>query len=101
LALAPNGDVFATVLADNIYVKRNGADSFVSLNQLHLNWMAIAVSPVNGNVYASVFDGEGAGIYMQTGGTGDFVKLNSVGSIAGLTVAPNGNVYAAQVSGKI
>lgn len=101
LALALNGDVFATVLADNIYVKRNGADSFVSLNQPHLNWVAIAVSPVNGNVYASVFDGEGVGIYMQTGGTGDFVKLNSVGSIAGLTVAPNGNVYAAQVSGKI
>jgi uncharacterized Zn-binding protein involved in type VI secretion len=53
----------------------------------------------NGNVYASVSNGD---IYMQTGGSGDFVALGqSARDWHGMAAAPNGNVYANVYNGDI
>ena len=52
----------------------------------------------NGNVYASVFGGD---IYMQTGGTGNFVALGQTSrQWYGMTTL-NGNVYACVNGGDI
>jgi hypothetical protein len=58
----------------------------------------MAAAP-NGNVYACVTNGD---IYMQTGGTGNFVGLNqTTRPWYGMCAAPNGNVYASVHGGDI
>ena len=100
MAVAPNGNVYAVVLGGGVYMQTGGAGDFASLNQASRNWMSMAIAP-NGNVYASVFDGDGQGIYLQTGGIGDFTQINTIDRVSGITVAPNGDVYAARVYGQI
>lgn len=71
---------------------------FFALGQTVRAWCGIAAHQ-NGNVYAVVNAGN---IYMQTGGTGNFVSLaQTVRNWLGIAVHPNGNVYATDNLGDI
>ena len=96
MAVAPNGDVYASVYDGSIYKQTGGTGNFLTLNQTFRRWRSMAAAP-NGDVYASVDSGD---IYKQTGGTGDFVALGQTSQAwYGMTAAPNGDVYACVFSG--
>jgi hypothetical protein len=93
VTVAPNGDVYACVYNGDIYKQTGGTGSWVALNQTSRQWSTMGASP-NGDIYA----GAGYfGIFKQTGGTGNFVLISGTNGFAlwvGITVAPNGDVYA-------
>lgn len=74
------------------------SQGFTDLMQISRGWWGTTAS--NGNIYASV---KGGDIYMQTGGTGNFVALGQTARNYGMMAsAPNGNIYcAASPSGNI
>ncbi|QQS59861.1 hypothetical protein IPN35_03260 [Candidatus Peregrinibacteria bacterium] len=76
----------------------DASTNFVSLGQASREWHGMTTDS-NGNVYASVHNGD---IYKQTGGTGDFLPLGQTTRLwTGMTADSSGNVYAAVWGGDI
>ncbi|MFC1615456.1 beta strand repeat-containing protein, partial [Patescibacteria group bacterium] len=98
MAATSNGNIYAAVWGDDIYMQTSGAGDFNALSQTTRNWYGIAAAS-NGNVYAVVYGGD---IYMQTNGTGDFSALSQTSrNWTGIAAASNGNIYAVVDSGDI
>jgi len=71
LAVASNGDVYATVSTDDIYVQTGGSGNFVALGIAGtLDWTSITAH--GDDMYACVSNGD---IYKQTNSTGNFEPL--------------------------
>lgn len=87
IAFDAAGGMYHTVTSGDIYY------NFVALNQTTRGWEEISVAP-NGNVY--VVDSF-AGIYVRTGGVGDFTLLEA-GSFSCVSCAANGDIYAIKSS---
>ena len=91
LAVAPNGDVYASVYNGSIYKQAGGSGAFVDLVQTHRNWYAMGTDNA-GNIYAVVFGGD---IYKRTAGAGDFNPLSQTSrNWRGIVQGKDGNMYA-------
>jgi uncharacterized Zn-binding protein involved in type VI secretion len=98
IAVAPNGDVYASVYGGDIYKQAGGTGNFIALSQSSLTWWSMASAP-NGDIYAEVYGGD---IYKQAGGTGNFIALSQTSrNWRGMAAAPNGDIYAAVYGGDI
>lgn len=98
MAVTPNGNVYVTVWAGDIYMQTGGTGDFAALGQTSRNWRAITSAP-NGNVYAAEYNGD---IYMQTGGSGDFVAFSQTSRAwQAMTADSDGNIYATVYGGDI
>ncbi len=91
-----------STITDGIIRQNDGGigdtSSFVALGQISRAWAGMASAP-NGNVYASVENGD---IYMQTSGIGDFIALSQTQRVwTGMTATSDTNVYAADYGGDI
>lgn len=101
-----SSSVLASYTNDQLVPKSAWPDgSFKSLGQANLNWNGIAAAP-NGDIYACVLDQSFGFIHKQTGGIGNFVKLETFPTqvsrtYSAITVAPNGKVYASVSLGNI
>jgi hypothetical protein len=72
---------------------------FTALESVNRTYVGVCVSPVTGNVYASVYGGS---IWMQTGGSGAFADLSAgTKNWGGMAAAPNGDIYAIVYGGSI
>jgi len=93
ICVAPNGDVYASVNSEDIYLRTAGAGDFNALSQTSRNWTNMAADS-SGNIYAAVTSGD---IYLRTAGAGDFEALGQTSRAwTGICVAPNGDVYATE-----
>jgi hypothetical protein len=108
LAAAPNGDVYATVLTGDIYVRVAGAGAFVSAGataQLgNQYWRGIYVDPGNGDVWVVTADaGIPSKIYLRIAGAGlwtVFASFNTGQDLFGVAVI-NGDAYFSSSNGPI
>ena len=74
-------------------MKSEGVGNFIDFVEASKQWEPMTAAP-NGNVYVGVFINNG-GIYMQTGGVGDFNVVDATFDYCeGLAADPSGNVYA-------
>lgn len=109
IAAAPNGDIYACT-STGVYKQTNGIGDFNEVQATvnsNISITGIAVA-ANNDVYitnGSVQLPEGSrsyGVWKQIAGTGVFVSLNIVDKYwSGITIAPNGAIYACVRNGDI
>jgi len=99
IAFDSGGGCYATQYNGDILYRAPGQWVFAPLGQTTRAWYKIAVSPLNGDVYASV-DGYFKP-YVRAGGVGDFVEISDAPVIfeGVFGCAPNGDVYLSNWSG--
>ena len=111
IAVAPNGDVYASVGAGatnnsatgDIYKQTGGVGGFVAMGQTIRPWAGMCAAP-NGDIYAAEGGGFSVGvtgdIYKLSGGT--FVALGQGPKVwQGMYAAPNGDIFAVVRGGDI
>jgi hypothetical protein len=98
MAAAPNGNIYACVYTDDIYMQTGGAGAFNALGDTARYWVGMCAAP-NGDVFACTY---GNDIHKQTGGTGAFAALGQAArNWKGMAAAPNGDVFAAVYGGDV
>ena len=100
ITIAPNGDVYASVITASIWIQAAGTTTFVDLGAEagNKNWYGMCAAP-NGDIYACV---GGGSIWKRTGGTGSFADLVTGNkNWYDLCAAPNGDIYACVGAGSI
>ena len=91
IAIAPNGNVYATVSGGDIYMQTNGTGSFNAIGETVREWRSIAIAS-NNNVYITVNNGD---IYKQALGVGAFVGLGQTArEWRNIVITVNNNIYA-------
>jgi hypothetical protein len=96
-AVAPNGDVYATVFSGKVYVQSGGHGAFVALADALFpgsvgtaNWSAVCVAE-NGDVYVAIYGGD---ILYRAKGIGNFVALSQTSrNWQYMAASPNGDIY--------
>ena len=87
---ATNGNIYVSVITDDIYIQIGGSGNFTPVGTPLTSWGGITAAP-NGNIYAI----HSTSIYMQTNGSGAFILLTTAAkSWYGICAAPNGDIYA-------
>lgn len=92
MAVASNGDVYATVYGVGVFRQANGSGVFASYWATAKNLTGICIAS-DGSIYVAEYGGD---IWKQTGGTGDFEELSqSSRNWKYMCINPvNGDVYA-------
>lgn len=105
-SLTSYGNDLYGIYNHNVYKQTNCTGSFVQISTNNMDYQAIAVNPVNGDVYAvssgTAFSPASNGdIYVQTGGIGSFNALGETLRLWKGICCYGGNVYACVTDGDI
>lgn len=91
IATHPNGDIYMTYYG-GIAKQTGGIGNFIVTGATSRNYIAIACSTTDNNIYVTTTTGE---IYVQLNASGSFINTNAYSAFwTGLSVNVYGNVYA-------
>ena len=91
IAVASNGDVWASSFSGTIYLSTDNGDTWVQKNNGPFGIASINVSPVNGYIFLASFY---QGLFRSTDNGENWVQVTDSISIACIYITPSGEIYA-------
>jgi hypothetical protein len=93
---AANGNVYASVTGDGIYMQTAGTGNFVSLQSFGSDVISSMASDSLGNVYAMIGTSSVYNLYKQTAGVGAFTIVSGITprNYAAIAITSSGDMYA-------